>query len=180
MRVHLEGNCRSVLGMRFTLSSNTHSHTQFNSPKVGSCVCFPQRECLKRSMVEKDLVGISLTLSERARREVSLVTVRREGWCRGPFAWHQQAGGVSCCCSRLRPPGWDQGSRSTHAYSSSGTQANKFSVSNPTHAFHSSVWGQFGVNWENTIVKIPANAPHLEECLSCSSMTREGVNCCLA
>ena len=31
--------------------------------------------------MEKDLVGISLTLSERERREVSLVTVPRESWC---------------------------------------------------------------------------------------------------
>ena len=95
----------------------------------------------------------------------------------GPFRL-ASAGGVSAAAAPVcaPPPGWDQGYPSTHTYSSARVHASNFSVSNPTHAFHSSVWGQFGVSWEELSKFLQMRA--LEERLSCSSW--EGVNCCLA
>lgn len=103
----------------------------------------------------------SLALSEKERREVGFVTVWKRKLVEGSFGLTliPQVSGSVDPPPFLRLPGWNPGSWGTHTHSFSRVQANKFSVSTLTHAFHSSVWGQFGVNWENTIVKIPGNAP---------------------
>ena len=116
---------------------------------------------------KKDLVGISLPLWEGRQRgqprdcpEGKLVE--------GPFCL-ASTGRVSEAAAPVcaPPPGWDQGYASTHTYSSARVHANNFSVSNPTHAFHSSVWGQFGVSWEKLSKFLQMRG--LKERLSCSS-----------